>query len=29
MGEKLLPDPKDGKDDSLTIDVCDGFADLR
>ena len=29
LGEKLLPDPKDGKDDSLTIDVCDGFADLK
>ena len=29
LGEKLLPDPKDGKDDSLTIDVCDGFADRK
>ena len=29
LGEKLLPDPKDGKDDSLTIDGCDGFADLK
>ena len=29
LGEKLLPDPKYGKDDSLTIDMCDGFADLK
>ena len=28
LGEKLLPDPA-GKDDSLVIDVSDGFADHK